>query len=168
MEDDECKEEYSVQLYPLRRQRQVYIRDFSGYNPGTFRVQSRYQVLGTKYLVPSTLVPSSWYQVLGTKNFGTKHLVPSTWYLDCTRNVPGLYPECTWIVPGMYLDCTRCTRIVPGMHPEYSECTQIAPGINKKKQLIDVAKVPLSSFLRILHFLYPSTRKLTYQLRNGH
>ena len=30
-----------------------------------------YQVLGTKYLVPST-----WYHVLGTKYF----LVPSTWY----------------------------------------------------------------------------------------
>ena len=35
-----------------------------------------YQILGTKYLVPSTwLVPSPWYQVLGTK-----YLVPSTWY----------------------------------------------------------------------------------------
>ena len=44
-----------------------------------------YQILGTKYLVPSTwyqilgtkyLVPSTWYQVLGTK-----YLIPGTWYV---------------------------------------------------------------------------------------
>ncbi len=34
----------------------------------------RYQVLGTKYLVPST-----WYQVPGTK-----YLVPGTWYRKVT------------------------------------------------------------------------------------
>ena len=56
------------------------------------------EVLGTKYLVPSTwyqvrgtnyVVPSTWYQVRDTKYLvastwyqvpGTKYLVPSTWY----------------------------------------------------------------------------------------
>ena len=53
-----------------------------------------YQVLGTKYLVPSIwyqvfgtkyLVPNTWYQV-----FGTKYLVPNTWYqiLDTKYLVP--------------------------------------------------------------------------------
>ena len=44
-----------------------------------YLTQNLFQVLGTKYLVPSTgtkyLVPSVWYQVLGAK-----HLVPRTWY----------------------------------------------------------------------------------------
>ena len=62
------------------------------------QIWAKFQVLGTKYLVPSTwyqvlgakyLVPSAWHQVLGTKYLspstwylvlGTKYLVPSTWY----------------------------------------------------------------------------------------
>ena len=62
-----------------------------------------YQVLGTKYLVPSTwyqvpgskyLVPSTWYQVLGTK-----YLVPGTWYqvLGTKYLVSSTkYGTCTW------------------------------------------------------------------------
>ena len=55
-----------------------------GYGLSCLSCLSWYQVLGTRYLVPSTwyqvlstkyLVPSTWYRVLGTK-----YLVPSTWY----------------------------------------------------------------------------------------
>ena len=61
-----------------------------------------YQVLGTKYLVPSTrhqvpgtkyLVPSTWYQVPGTK-----YLVPSTWYqvLGTKYLVPSTWYQVLW------------------------------------------------------------------------
>ena len=62
----------------------------------------RWQILGTKYLVPGT-----WYQV-----FGTKYLVPSTWYQ--VHGTKYLVPSTKYLVPSIWYQAFGTKYLVPG------------------------------------------------------